>query len=389
MLPALFLSLAAALSPGGDPAPAAAPTPWGADYFPNVELTTHEGKSVRFFDDLIRDKVVVVNFIYTSCPDACPLETARLAEVQDALGERVGHDVFFYSISIDPARDTVAALAEYAERFQIRPGWLFLRGSEEDVTLLRHKLGVLGGDETELQDHSLSLVLGNQATGRWMRRSPFENAHILADEIGQWLHNWKDAPVVEHDYSEAPTLRSITRGESLFRTRCSACHAIGPSDGLVRVGPNLRGVTKLRDPAWLARWIAEPDAMLSEGDALATALFEQYRRVPMPNMRLNALEVSALLEFLAEEDARLGAEAVPSAPAVPAPPSCCVKDEVDVVVAEPAEAPLTFEPAASLESSPPPRRGNALAGLAKLLAPLLVLGLGLGLLAALTRPQTR
>ena len=63
---------------------------WGANYFPNVPLITHEGKTVRFFDDLIKDKVVVINFIYTTCPDACPLETARLTELYKILGDRVG-----------------------------------------------------------------------------------------------------------------------------------------------------------------------------------------------------------------------------------------------------------------------------------------------------------
>ena len=89
-------------------------TPWGAEYFPNVPLITHEGRTVRFFDDLIRDKVVVISFIYTHCPDACPLETAKLAEVASLLGERIGKDVFFYSISIDPKRDTPEVLREYS-----------------------------------------------------------------------------------------------------------------------------------------------------------------------------------------------------------------------------------------------------------------------------------
>ena len=66
---------------------------WGADYFPNVPLITHEGKTVRFFDDLIKDKVVVINFIFTSCPDSCPLETSRLRRVQTLLGDRVGLDL--------------------------------------------------------------------------------------------------------------------------------------------------------------------------------------------------------------------------------------------------------------------------------------------------------
>jgi len=280
---------------------------------------------VRFFDDLLRDKVVVVSFLYTNCPDACPLETARLVEVQDVLGERVGRDVFFYSISIDPARDTVAALAEYAERFQVGPGWLFLRGAEEDVRLLRQKLGVLGADEVELEDHSLSLVIGNQATGRWMRRSPFENAFVLADEIGAWLHNWKTPTVVDQDYADAPELRRVSRGESLFRTRCSACHAIGAGDGLVRTGPNLAGVIEWRDRAWLERWIREPDRMLAEGDTLALTLFEANRRVPMPNMRLNELEVAAVIEYVEDESARVAAERTPVAEAKK---GCCLEKEI-------------------------------------------------------------
>src|SRR5256885_6799647 len=82
--------------------PAFAQNRWGADYFPNVLLTTQDGTAVRFYDDLLKGKAVAINLIYTSCTDECPLETARLVQVQRLLGERVGKDVFFYSISIDP-----------------------------------------------------------------------------------------------------------------------------------------------------------------------------------------------------------------------------------------------------------------------------------------------
>ncbi len=326
LLAAGLLLATRSASAAGDPSsPGHAASKWGAEYFPNVELTTHRGERVRFFDDLVRDKVVVISFLYTNCPDACPLETARLVEVQEVLGERVGQDVFFYSISIDPARDSVEALAEYAERYQVGPGWLFLRGVEEDVRLLRQKLGVLGADEQELKDHSLSVVIGNQATGRWMRRSPFENAFVLADEVGAWLHNWKTPTVVDQDYRDAPELRTVSRGESLFRTRCSACHAIGPGDGLVRTGPNLAGVVEWRDRAWLERWIREPDRVLAEGDALARTLFEAYRRVPMPNMRLNAMETAAVIEYVEAESARVLA-AERAAPVEPRK-GCCLEKE--------------------------------------------------------------
>jgi cytochrome oxidase Cu insertion factor (SCO1/SenC/PrrC family) len=114
---------------------------WGANFFPNIALVSHRGERARFFD-LIRDKVVAVNFIYTSCSDSCPMETARMVEVQKLLGERMGKDVFFYSISIDPEHDTPARLAEYAQTWHTGPGWTFLTGKADDVTYLRKKLGV-------------------------------------------------------------------------------------------------------------------------------------------------------------------------------------------------------------------------------------------------------
>jgi cytochrome oxidase Cu insertion factor (SCO1/SenC/PrrC family) len=119
-----------------------ADTPWGGDYFPNTLLTDQDGHQMRFFDDMIKGKVVVINFIFTSCSDSCPLETARLRQVQKLLGDRVGKDIFFYSISIDPLSDTPEVLKAYAQRFQVGPGWKFLTGEFADVTDLRKKLGL-------------------------------------------------------------------------------------------------------------------------------------------------------------------------------------------------------------------------------------------------------
>lgn len=306
-------------STSSDAAPRVAPpkggsgSPWGKNYFPNVPLVTHEGKKVRFFDDLIKDKVVMINFIYTSCPDTCPLETARLAQVEKILGDRVGRDVFMYSISIDPERDTPEVLKAYAQRYQAGPGWLFLTGKEADITRLRKKLGLY---IQEIQDgsnnHNLSLIIGNQATGRWMKRSPFENPHVLATHVGSWLHDWKLPSKGAKDFATAPKLRSISDGERLFRTRCAACHTLGGvvvggaiATNVAGMGPDLMGVTKRRNPKWLARWIAEPDKMLEEKDPIAMKLYSQYNNVPMPNMRLNELDVSALIDFIATESSRL------------------------------------------------------------------------------------
>ncbi len=277
---------------------------WGEDYFPNVELTDQDGRRVRFFDDLVEGKVVAINFVFTACSASCSLETARLREVQELLGGRVGRDVHFYSITIDPDNDSPQALKDYAGRFGVGPGWLFLTGRREDITLLRERLGVYDPDEavTVTNNHSLHLVIGNQATGRWMKRSPFENPYILANELGNWLHNWKQPAARGSDYDQAPQLRRMTQGEELFRVRCAACHALGQAGPAAlaaqRLGPDLTGVTTRRERDWLKRWIKAPDRMLADKDPLALQLLAQYNQVAMPNLRLSDTEVEALIGHL-------------------------------------------------------------------------------------------
>jgi protein SCO1 len=312
-LTALLMFVAAVIAgwPGTVKAATAADGKWGASYFPNVPLVTHDGKKVRFFDDLIKGKVVAINFIFTGCSAACSMETARLRDVQDLLADRMGKDVFFYSISIDPDNDTPEALKHYAGKFNVGPGWVFLTGKNEDVTLLREKLGIYMPPVVNgKSDHELSLIVGNQATGRWMKASPFENPQILATTIGSWLHNWKVAPGTSKNtdtYANAPTrLPQLSRGEELYRTRCTSCQTIGAPAGslaaLRAIGPDLAGVTRQRERAWLTRWLKEPDRMLAEKDPLATALFVKYNKLAMPNLALNEKDVAALMTYLEEQD---------------------------------------------------------------------------------------
>lgn len=284
---------------------------WGEGYFPNVVLTTHEGEKVRFFDDLIRDKVVLINFIYTSCPDTCPMETARLLEVARILGDRLGEDVFFYSMTVDPENDTPQVLGDFAANWGIPEGWKFITGDPDDLVLVRKKLGV-DIDDVEsltLNQHPINLVMGNQATGRWMKRSPFENSYVIADQVGRWLHNWSMPAAEERDYADAPEIRQISSGEDLFRTRCAACHTIGQGDVMElaerRIGPDLHDVGAKRDRAWLERWLAEPDKMLEEKDPLAVSLYMQWNEIPMPNLRLTESDVTKILGYIDQESRRV------------------------------------------------------------------------------------
>lgn len=273
-------------------------SPWGADYFPNVELVNQDGKTLKFYDDLIKDKVVAINFIYTHCGDSCPAETASLKRVQALLGDRVGKDIFFYSISIDPDHDTPKVLKEYAERFKVGPGWSFLTGSKADTILIRKKLGLYRGEEANLGEHNINFIVGNEKTGQWMKKTPFDEPKTLARLLGYTLANSKlSYKGSEISYSEAKQLPKLSKAEDIFRFRCMSCHSLGTEDGL---GPGLQGVTKKRDKAWLVRWLKEPDKMLAEKDPIALELYNRYNKILMPNLRLNNDDVEALIKFMEE-----------------------------------------------------------------------------------------
>ena len=86
-------------------------------FFSDRRLLTHRGEEVAFYSDVLRDKVILINFVFTQCTDTCPTQTARVAEVQSLLGERVGRDIELVSISVDPEHDTPEVLRDYATRF--------------------------------------------------------------------------------------------------------------------------------------------------------------------------------------------------------------------------------------------------------------------------------
>jgi protein SCO1/2 len=295
---------------------------WGADFFPNVALTTHQGKTVRFYDDLVKGKIVAIDLIYTTCKYACPLETARLAQVQRLLGDRMGRDVFFYSITIDPDHDTPAVLAEYAEKYRAGPGWLFLTGAMADIELIGKKLGIYAGPDPSNPDgHTPYLLVGNQATGQWMRNSATDNPKFIARTIGEWMNSWR-TPLNElaKSSTEAP-VRTFDKGQYTFVYHCSACHGIG--NAAPKLGPDLAGVTERRDREWLRRFITAPDKMNDAGDPIALALRAEYRQVRMPNLKLNDADVSAVIDYLDEQARarRPGATQAAAAPVTPGTPA--------------------------------------------------------------------
>ena len=137
---------------------------------PNVPLVTHTGRHVRFYDDLIRDRKVVISFMYAHCEGIYVPVTHNLVKVQRLLGDRVGRDLFFYSITLKPWQDTPAVLASYAEANHVGPGWSFLTGSRADCETLRRRLGFTDPDpklDRDPKNHAGNVLYGNEPLMLW------------------------------------------------------------------------------------------------------------------------------------------------------------------------------------------------------------------------------
>jgi protein SCO1/2 len=276
----------------------------GPNRFPNVELITQDGQKVHFYEDLIKGKVVAIELMYTSCKYNCPLETARLVQVQKLLGDRMGKQVFFYSITIEPDKDTPEVLKDYTKKYHIGPGWTFLTGKEADIKLIAHKLGLDSlPNPNDPDGHTPSLLVGNEATGIWMRNSALDNTKFLALKIEEMIgYGAQPTGTVAANQTKAANL-NIDKGQYLYATRCAACHTIGHGD---KVGPDLLGVTNVRDLNWLRRIISEPDKLIDEKDPLATALFMKYSQVRMPKLGLAEMDVNTLIDYLKTQSASVG-----------------------------------------------------------------------------------
>src|SRR5262245_7118019 len=275
----------------------------GEGYFPNLPIVTQDGKTLRFYDDLLKGKIVVINFIYTSCQDICPIATARLAQVEEKLGDKVGRDFFFISMTVDPEHDTPERLNEYAKAFGAGPGWTFVTGKPEDVRAINYKLGERS---TSLSEHRNEIVVGNEATGQWQRDNVFGELDRLAITIQALDPKWSnEVRVVPNSPASNTGLHLSTQpGQALYTKLCAPCHTIGVGD---RVGPDLRGVTQRRDRAWLASYISNPAGMRAQKDPAALALAAQFPAVRMPVLGVAEVDAADLIAYLDAQTARLEA----------------------------------------------------------------------------------
>jgi protein SCO1 len=157
--------------------------------FTNIPLLTHEGKVVRFYDDLIKNKTVMINFMYARCGEICPGMTANLRQVQKELGDRVGKDIFMYSISLEPEHDTPQVLKAYAELFHAETGWTFLTGNKADIEELRKQLGFSFSDpaiDKDRTQHIGVVKFGIEALERWGMSPAMSDPKYIAEYL-RWM----------------------------------------------------------------------------------------------------------------------------------------------------------------------------------------------------------
>jgi protein SCO1/2 len=286
----------------------AAERQWREGYIPNVPVVSQDGRSMLFYDDVLKGKISIISFIYTSCRDICPVVTARLSQLEDKLGDAAGRDYFFVSISIDPANDTPPRLKEYSKAFGSGPNWLFLTGNAKDIDVIRHRLGERSRALTE---HRNEVLLFNDRSGEWERNSAFGDIGVLAAAVRAMdpEHRAKVQPIDKPGMVAFADDPKNLPGQALFVKTCGSCHTVGKGK---RVGPDLTGVTKRRTRDWLVSYIMAPEKVRARRDPVAMSLVAEYPAVRMPNLGLSELDSGDVLAYIDAMTYAANAEKAPA-----------------------------------------------------------------------------
>lgn len=133
---------------------------------PDVNVLDQNGNALHFYTDLIKDKTVAINFIFTNCTTICPPLGATFARLQREMGDRIGKDVHLISISVDPLTDTPERLKAWGAKFKAAPGWTFVTGEKQEMDKL---LNALGAAISKREDHTPAMIVGNDSKGVWTR----------------------------------------------------------------------------------------------------------------------------------------------------------------------------------------------------------------------------
>lgn len=151
-----------------------------APKFPNSEVQNKEGKTLKFYDELIKGKVVAINFVFSSCPTICPLMQVTFAQLQKNLNEAGIKDITLISVTVDPATDTPARLKSWSEQFKGEEGWSYVTGDKKTIDHILKKLEVFTAD---INDHPSFILIGNDKKGTWKRVNSLAPVETLTEEL--------------------------------------------------------------------------------------------------------------------------------------------------------------------------------------------------------------
>jgi protein SCO1/2 len=165
--------------------PAFAGSPAG-EYFKDIVLTDQNGHRVRLYEDVMKDRTIVMNSFFATCKGSCPIMTQTYTSLQDRFGDRVGKDLMLVSITVDPKNDTPLRLAEYARKAKAKRGWILLTGTPEEVTRALRKIGQYS--ETP-ESHLNVMIVGNDKTGLWKKAFALAKPEEIAKVVDSVLND--------------------------------------------------------------------------------------------------------------------------------------------------------------------------------------------------------
>lgn len=148
--------------------------------FADVKLLDQNSRERSLKADVIGDRIVVMDFVYTSCTTVCPVVSAIMGEVQQKLGGRVGREVALVSLTVDPVRDTPARLRDYARSRGAGAGWSWLTGS---TTAVNDTLKGMGTWTPNFEDHPVVMMVGDGRSGKWTRFYGFADPAMLVAQV--------------------------------------------------------------------------------------------------------------------------------------------------------------------------------------------------------------
>jgi protein SCO1/2 len=130
--------------------------------------------------DVIGDRIVVMDFVYTTCTTVCPVLSALFSQVQNRLGDDLGEDVVLVSLTVDPVRDTPQRLKAYAAKHRAGPEWRWLTGPK---TTVEDVLIGVGAYSVNFEDHPSMVLVGDVHTGQWHRLFGFPSPDRILELV--------------------------------------------------------------------------------------------------------------------------------------------------------------------------------------------------------------